>query len=712
MAARDSGMSPRISGSRRQVGLVSPRKSNKGDAPLGTSVILLDDPDLYRPATPILNWQGPKRSLKPPKLQLWLCLAALQVIQMIVVATVPQALRDRHNPNGATTFISIWIPLSALLVVSITFMSTTRHLHQLTMLMESINTPLDMDRVVESLQNGRFSRFEETWKIQVHIIKMFCRLLKYHHGVHPVSGQKLTNVGRSSLGTSYAELPEGSFEDEDDMEELTERNQEFSRSGSFYSIASDPECAPESRCVVVHPAGEPTVTPTAAHPAGHHRHEGRRMTRRRSTLAGDLERRRLLDGDPLGDNQMDWDEVLGPDSDIGKSKGLMLQVLKNVKLGSDLSKIPLPVDILEPRSLLEKLSDLFVHPALLGKIGDVRDPMQRMVALCRWFVSGFHVRPKGPRKPYNPILGETFDCIFGKGTPDETRYIAEQVSHHPPASVFYAIHIASGTSVLASFFPKSKLINPNCGASIGDGRFIVDVPQQNDRYEMSWPSAYCSGLIMSPVRLEIVGDVKISSNSGIAGHLAFEKKGFWGKTNYDELKGSVSYEDSKSPAYVISGIWHSLTTYQRTDTGGMGGVPEVLFNSGEVTPCRPWVGETAFKKPSRVIWIEVTKALRARDAKKAQEAKNELESSERQVRRAREARGEEYLPTLFRIVDDGSGENTGSKATWKYVGPKVESAAAVMERNDSSFLTSSPTVRMDFTFPEATETPVRAEETS
>ena len=35
-------------------------------------------------------------------------------------------------------------------------------------------------------------------------------------------------------------------------------------------------------------------------------------------------------------------------------------------------------------------------------------------------------------KPFNPILGETFECSFG-GIPVYT----EQISHHPPISAFY-----------------------------------------------------------------------------------------------------------------------------------------------------------------------------------------------------------------------------------------------------------------------------------
>uniref|UniRef100_A0A915L8A8 Oxysterol-binding protein n=1 Tax=Romanomermis culicivorax TaxID=13658 RepID=A0A915L8A8_ROMCU len=53
---------------------------------------------------------------------------------------------------------------------------------------------------------------------------------------------------------------------------------------------------------------------------------------------------------------------------------------------------------------------------------------------------------QGLKKPYNPILGEKFRCFWRKNDDDDdddsaqgrTFYVAEQVSHHPPVSAFFA----------------------------------------------------------------------------------------------------------------------------------------------------------------------------------------------------------------------------------------------------------------------------------
>jgi hypothetical protein len=48
-----------------------------------------------------------------------------------------------------------------------------------------------------------------------------------------------------------------------------------------------------------------------------------------------------------------------------ENKSILIHLLKQVRPGMDLSKIVLPTFILEPRSLLEKLSDYYYHCDIL-----------------------------------------------------------------------------------------------------------------------------------------------------------------------------------------------------------------------------------------------------------------------------------------------------------------------------------------------------------
>ena len=97
--------------------------------------------------------------------------------------------------------------------------------------------------------------------------------------------------------------------------------------------------------------------------------------------------------------------------------------------------------------------------------------------VLRWYLSSFHAGRKSTiaKKPYNPILGETFRCHWhvdesqppGQPVTDgplpwcgenELCFIAEQVSHHPPISAFYAEHPSKKISVNAHIYTKSSFL--------------------------------------------------------------------------------------------------------------------------------------------------------------------------------------------------------------------------------------------------------------
>lgn len=88
------------------------------------------------------------------------------------------------------------------------------------------------------------------------------------------------------------------------------------------------------------------------------------------------------------------------------------------------------------------------------RIADLKDPRDRMVQVVRWYLSAYHAGRKSAvaKKPYNPILGEVFQCYWDIPTEktdsqcvddgpvpwcrrDQLTFISEQVSHHPPSKL-------------------------------------------------------------------------------------------------------------------------------------------------------------------------------------------------------------------------------------------------------------------------------------
>lgn len=156
-------------------------------------------------------------------------------------------------------------------------------------------------------------------------------------------------------------------------------------------------------------------------------------------------------------------------------------------------QVVLPTFILEKRSLLEMYADFMSHPDLFVAIADGDSAEERMVRFVEYYLTSFHEGRKGAiaKKPYNPIIGETFHCSWkvprspqategpeatasSSSTPlqepYQVRFVAEQVSHHPPVSGFYAECPERRMCVNTHVWTKSKFMGMSIGVSmIGEG---------------------------------------------------------------------------------------------------------------------------------------------------------------------------------------------------------------------------------------------------
>ena len=69
---------------------------------------------------------------------------------------------------------------------------------------------------------------------------------------------------------------------------------------------------------------------------------------------------------------------------------------------------------------------------LLTKGATEKDSHKRMLYVAAWAVSQYKCTLMRVNKPFNPILGETFELKT-----KNFLYFAEQISHHPPISAAY-----------------------------------------------------------------------------------------------------------------------------------------------------------------------------------------------------------------------------------------------------------------------------------
>jgi hypothetical protein len=104
----------------------------------------------------------------------------------------------------------------------------------------------------------------------------------------------------------------------------------------------------------------------------------------------------------------------------------------NLLTGKSIMSVSLPVDIFDEHSVLRRTAMSFAHaPSLLERAGVAFDPLEQFKLTIAFLVSTLYTT-LSQRKPFNPILGETFQARIN-GCP----VVLEQISHHPPISAFF-----------------------------------------------------------------------------------------------------------------------------------------------------------------------------------------------------------------------------------------------------------------------------------
>lgn len=137
--------------------------------------------------------------------------------------------------------------------------------------------------------------------------------------------------------------------------------------------------------------------------------------------------------------------------------------------GQDLTRVTIPPWFLEPRSLLERWADVLMHPELLHGVFALPTPEERILAVARWFLSGWHYKTVGAKKPFNPIVGETFACFWPHEDGSRTQFFSEQVLHRPPISCVYFENTAHHYKANAHIWTKGSFVFPQSSRSALDG---------------------------------------------------------------------------------------------------------------------------------------------------------------------------------------------------------------------------------------------------
>lgn len=336
---------------------------------------------------------------------------------------------------------------------------------------------------------------------------------------------------------------------------------------------------------------------------------------------------------------------------------VLSHIISQLRPGADLNKVTLPTFILEPRSMLERITNFMAHPETLLPMPEIEDPTQRFISVVKFYLSGWHIKPPGVKKPLNPILGEIFTCYWDY--PDHTRgyYISEQTSHHPPKSSYFFMAPEHNIRIDGALKPRSKFLG-NSAASLMEGVGVLRFMNRGktrggEKYFCTQPNMYARGILFGKMKYEL-GDhsfVKCPEN-GLTADIEFKTKGYFGGT-YNALGGTIKNERTGETLFELSGMWSGEMVLKDVKTGHK----EVLFNASHAKHTPPIARPIAEQdeRESQRLWLPTVNAIKESNHAAATEEKSKVEDRQRDETAKRAEQGIEWHPKLFRPVQAGPG---------------------------------------------------------
>jgi len=342
------------------------------------------------------------------------------------------------------------------------------------------------------------------------------------------------------------------------------------------------------------------------------------------------------------------------------------KVLKDT-IGQELSKIAVPVYFNEPLSFLQRFSEDFTYSDLLSEAADKPEPCLRLAYVATWIVSQYAFTVGRTMKPFNPVLGETFE-LETQGF----RLVAEQVSHHPPISAIHCDHPKyeswGNTEVKSSFKGTSLLVSPT-------GEMHLLFKPWNEHISWTKPHTSVHNMIIGKVYVDHHGLLRVSNHTtGEYCSLHIKRLGWFDK-NPHCIEGTV-FDANGIVKYTLRGKWDQRITLRTEATGEERTIWQIApfpigyennYSFTEFTlqlniPPEAYQDPIA---PTDSRYRPDQRALENGDIKLATAEKLRIEEKQRQARKERSEAGALYVPRWF---EERDGE-------WQYKGEYWEAKA-------------------------------------
>lgn len=353
---------------------------------------------------------------------------------------------------------------------------------------------------------------------------------------------------------------------------------------------------------------------------------------------------------------------------------------KNV--GKDLSTISMPVSANEPISLLQRAAEQMEYSSLLDTAASSTENLERLIFVTAFAItslSGTRVKERAIRKPFNPMLGETFELVREDGG---FRFLSEKVSHRPVQLALCAQ--ASAWSFAQSPLPSQKFWGKSAEI-VTDGKVRVILHDHNECFSWSSATSFLRNIIAGEKYVEPVGSmVVVDESTGNKAIVTFKAKGMFSGRSEEVSVTTMDPHGAILPLGLQGNWTEQLCLTEKAKPKDRGGV---IWSAGPLVnqPTKHY-GMTSFAATLNEIHPAIEKdklpptdsrlrpdqrALEEGDHDLAEDLKARLEEKQRTRRKEMEAKGEEWKPRWFTRTTIGGGDEvewkmkTGKDGYWE-----------------------------------------------
>lgn len=224
---------------------------------------------------------------------------------------------------------------------------------------------------------------------------------------------------------------------------------------------------------------------------------------------------------------------------------------KNV--GKDMSTVAMPVAANEPLTILQRFTEIFESVSLIEKaLAYPEGSPERIMHIAVFgavFIASSRAKERSARKPFNPLLGETFELV----RPEQgLRVIAEKVCHRPSIMAMQAetanwtLHYSP--TLHQQIWGKSIEIN-------NKGTIRLFVHSTGEVYEWVQPTTFLRNIIAGEKYSEPTGSLSVVCSNRWRSVIDYKVGGMFSGRS-EELRGKVFSSDGKEcSGYSLEGKW-------------------------------------------------------------------------------------------------------------------------------------------------------------